>query len=168
MAMRVYQYFLLLQQDKKIIMINWTIKKFNELTLDELYAILELRNQVFIVEQNCIYKDTDGKDQSAWHLMGIEDDKLVAYTRILPPGVSYSDPAIGRVVTSSLKRRSGLGRELMKRSIEACEKLFGKISITLGAQVYLESFYESLGFIVVGKEYLDDGIPHIQMSRKPS
>jgi len=147
--------------------VNWAIKKFDELTLDELYNILQLRNEVFIVEQNCIYKDPDGKDQSAWHLMAIEDDKLVAYTRILPPGVSYSDPAIGRVVTSSSKRRSGLGKELMKRSIEACEKLFGKISITLSAQVYLEDFYKSLGFIVVGEEYLDDGIPHIKMSRKP-
>jgi ElaA protein len=146
-------------------MVNWTIKKFDELTLDELYNILQLRNEVFIVEQNCVYKDLDEKDRSAWHLMAFEDDKLVAYTRILSPGVSYSDPAIGRVVTSQLKRRSGLGRELMKRSIEACEKLFGKISITLSAQVYLQSFYESFGFMIVGKEYLEDGIPHIKMSR---
>ncbi len=149
-------------------MISWTIKRFEELNLDELYALLQLRNEVFIVEQNCVYEDLDGKDRSAWHLIAVEDDKLVAYTRILPPGVSYSDPAIGRVVTSSSKRRSGLGRELMKRSIEACEKLFGKISISLSAQVYLQSFYESLDFIVVGEEYLDDGIPHIKMSRKPS
>ena len=149
-------------------MISWTIKRFEELNLDELYDILQLRNEVFIVEQNCVYKDIDGKDQPAWHLMAKENDKLVAYTRILPPGVSYSDPAIGRVVTSSSKRRSGLGRELMKRSIEACEKLFGKISISLSAQVYLQNFYESLGFIVAGEEYLDDGIPHIKMSRVPS
>jgi len=149
-------------------MINWTIKRFDELTLDELYAILQLRNEVFVVEQNCVYNDTDGKDQLAWHLIATGDKKLVAYTRILPPGISYSDPAIGRVVTSFSNRRSGLGRELMKRSIEACEKLFGKISITLSAQVYLQSFYESLGFIVVGEEYLDDGIPHIKMSRNPS
>jgi ElaA protein len=149
-------------------MVTWTIKRFDELTLEELYAILQLRNEVFIVEQNCVYNDPDGKDQPAWHLMAIEDDRLIAYARILPPGLSYNDPAIGRVVTSSSKRGSGLGRELMKRSIEACEKLFGKSSITLSAQVYLQSFYESLGFIVVGEEYLDDGIPHIKMSRKPS
>ena len=147
---------------------NWIIKRFDELSLDELYNILQLRTEVFIVEQNCVYQDPDGKDQSAWHLMAIEDDKLVAYTRILPPGVAYNDPAIGRVVTSSSKRRSGLGRELMRRSIEACEKLFGNASITLSAQVYLKSFYESFGFIVVGEEYLEDGIPHIKMSRKPS
>jgi len=149
-------------------MINWITRKFDELTLEQLYSILQLRNEVFIVEQNCIYNDTDGKDQSAWHLMAIEGDKLIAYTRILPPGISYSDPAIGRVVTAPSTRRSGLGKELMKRSIEACEKLFGKTSITLNAQVYLQSFYESLGFIVVGEEYLDDEIPHIRMSRKHS
>ena len=149
-------------------MITWITRKFDELTLEELYSILQLRNEVFIVEQNCVYNDTDGKDQSAWHLMAIEGDKLIAYTRILPPGISYSDPAIGRVVTAPSTRRSGLGKELMKRSIEACEKLFGKSSITLNAQVYLQSFYESLGFIVVGEEYLDDEIPHIRMSRKHS
>jgi ElaA protein len=148
-------------------MVNWTIKRFDELTLDELYNLLQLRNEVFIVEQNCIYKDLDGKDRSTWHLMAIENDKLIAYTRILPPGVSYNDPAIGRVVTSPSKRRSGIGKELMKRSIEACEKLFGTISITLSAQVYLKSFYGSFGFIVVGEEYLEDGIPHIKMKRKP-
>ncbi len=149
-------------------MITWKIKNFNELTLDELYSILQLRSEVFVVEQNCVYNDPDGKDKSAWHLIATEDNKLVAYTRILPHGVSYSDPAIGRVVTSPSKRGAGLGKELMKRSIEACEKLFGKTSITLSAQVYLQSFYESLGFIVVGEEYLDDGIPHIEMSRNPS
>jgi len=146
-------------------MANWTIKRFDELTLDELYNILQLRNEVFIVEQNCVYKDLDGKDRSAWHLMAVENDRLVAYTRILPPGVAYNEPAIGRVVTSSLKRRSGLGRELMKRSIEACRIFFGKTSITLSAQVYLQSFYQSFGFMPVGEEYLDDGIPHIEMSR---
>ena len=147
---------------------NWTIKRFDELSLVELYSILQLRTEVFIVEQNCVYQDPDGKDQSAWHLMAEEDGKLVAYTRTLPPGVSYSDPAIGRVATSSSKRRSGLGRELMRLAIEACEKLFGNASITLSAQVYLKSFYESFGFIVVGEEYLEDGILHIKMSRKHS
>lgn len=149
-------------------MVNWTIKRFDELTLAELYNILQLRAEVFIVEQNCIYNDIDGKDQSAWHLMAMADDKLAAYTRILPPGVSYDSPAIGRVVTSSSKRRSGLGRELIRRSIEASEKLFGKTFITLSAQVYLQKFYESFGFTVIGEEYLEDGIPHIKMSRKAS
>jgi ElaA protein len=147
---------------------EWALKKFGELTLDELYSILQLRSKVFIVEQNCIYNDPDGKDQVAWHLMGTEKDQLIAYSRILPPGVTYSDPAIGRVVTSPSKRKSGLGRELMNRSIKHCEHLFGKTSITLSAQAYLKKFYESLGFFAIGDEYLDDGIPHIKMTSKPS
>jgi ElaA protein len=147
---------------------EWVLKKFGELTLDELYSILELRSKVFIVEQNCIYNDPDGKDQVAWHLIGTEEDQLIAYSRILPPGIAYIDPAIGRVVTSPSKRKSGLGRELMNRSIKHCEDLFGKTSITLSAQAYLKKFYESLGFSAIGDEYLDDGIPHIKMSSKPS
>jgi ElaA protein len=147
---------------------EWILKKFDELTTAELYAILQLRSEVFIVEQNCVYLDPDGKDQEAWHLTGMEDGKMIAYTRILAPGVSYPDPAIGRVATSISKRGSGLGRELMERSIEDCERLFGKKSITLSAQVYLKKFYESLGFTGIGDEYLDDGIPHIKMTRKSS
>jgi ElaA protein len=147
---------------------EWSLKKFHELTLDELYAILQLRSKVFIVEQDCVYNDVDGKDQLAWHLIGTEDGDLIAYTRILPPGIVYSDPAIGRVVTSPSKRSSGLGRELMNRSIEHCKMLFGNTSITLSAQVYLKRFYESLDFFSVGEEYLDDGIPHIEMTRKAS
>jgi ElaA protein len=147
---------------------DWKLKKFDELSLQELYEILQLRSEVFILEQNCVYQDPDGKDQLAWHLMGIEENKLVAYTRILPAGVSYPDPAIGRVVTAPAQRRSGLGRELMRRSIEDCEKLFGKTSITLGAQLYLKNFYESLGFSTIGNEYIEDGIPHITMTRKAS
>lgn len=147
---------------------EWVLKKFGELTLDELYSILELRSKVFIVEQNCIYNDPDGKDQVAWHLTGTEEGQLIAYSRILPPGIVYSEPAIGRVVTSPSNRKSGLGRELMNRSIKHCEDLFGKTSITLSAQAYLKKFYESLGFSAIGDEYLDDGIPHIKMSSKPS
>jgi ElaA protein len=147
---------------------EWVLKKFGELSLDELYSILELRSKVFIVEQNCIYNDPDGKDQVAWHLIGMEKDQLIAYSRILPPGVIYTDPAIGRVVTLPSKRKSGLGRELMSRSIKHCEDLFGQTSITLSAQAYLKKFYESLGFSTIGEEYLDDGIPHIKMTSKPS
>ena len=147
---------------------EWVLKKFHELTLDELYAILELRSKVFIVEQNCIYNDPDGKDQAAFHLMGLETDELIAYTRIISPGVVYPDPAIGRVVTSPSKRKSGLGRELMNQSIEHCQSLFGRTPITLSAQVYLKNFYESLGFFAIGDEYLDDGIPHVEMRRKAS
>ena len=145
---------------------EWTLKKFNELTVDELYAVLQLRSEVFVVEQNCIYQDPDGKDQYAWHLMGMDKSQLVAYARIFAAGATYSNPSIGRVVTSPSKRGSGLGRELMEKSIQECESLFGNTSITLGAQVYLRKFYESLGFIVSGEEYVEDGIPHVTMTRK--
>lgn len=146
----------------------WRLKRFHELTVDELYNILQLRSEVFIIEQNCVYQDVDGKDQAAWHLMGIDDSQLIAYTRILPAGISYEDPSIGRVVTLPSKRRSGLGRELMHASIAECERLFGKTPITLSAQSYLIHFYESLGFSTVGDQYLEDGIPHIKMTRKAS
>ncbi len=146
----------------------WRLKKFHELTVDELYNILQLRSEVFIIEQNCVYQDVDGKDQAAWHLMGIDDSQLIAYTRILSAGISYEDPSIGRVVTLPSKRRSGLGRELMHASIAECERLFGKTPITLSAQSYLIHFYESLGFSTVGDQYLEDGIPHIKMTRKAS
>ena len=145
---------------------EWALKKFNELTLEELYTLLQLRSEVFVVEQNCVYHDPDGKDPLAWHMMGIKDGKLVAYARILSPGIAYPEPAIGRVVTSSIVRKEGLGRELMQRSIEACENIFGKKAITLGAQVYLIKFYESLGFFASGEAYIEDGIPHIDMTRK--
>ena len=145
---------------------EWKLKKFNELTNWELYSILQLRSEVFIVEQNCVYLDLDGKDATAWHLMGMINEKLAAYTRLLPPGISYDDPSIGRVVTSKSERGAGIGRRLMHESIEHCKTLFGERSITLGAQVYLQKFYESLGFMQIGKEYIEDGIPHIRMTRK--
>lgn len=145
---------------------NWVLKKFDELTLHELYAILQLRNEVFVVEQNCVYPDIDDKDLPAWHLMCTDNNKLVAYTRILPPGISYTSPSIGRVVTSPSIRKTGIGRELMLRSIAATENLFGKLSITLSAQLYLLKFYESLGFVKTSETYLEDGIDHIKMKRE--
>ena len=147
---------------------TWVLKKFDDLTIDELYDILQLRNEVFVVEQNCAYADLDNKDQVAWHLMGIDEGKLLAYTRILPSGISYTDPSIGRVVTAPSVRKSGLGKELMIHSIQTCEKLFGKTSITLAAQVYLKKFYTSLGFAVSGEAFKEDGIDHIKMTRKVS
>ena len=145
---------------------EWIIKKFYELTLDELYELLKLRSEVFIVEQNCVYHDPDGKDQLAWHLMAKDGDLILAYARIFPAGITYPEPSIGRVVTAPESRGSGLGRELMNQAIEYCEKLFGRTDITLGAQVYLKKFYESLGFSPFGDEYIEDGIPHIRMTRK--
>jgi len=143
--------------------INWILKSFPQLTTEELYALLRLRNIVFVVEQDCPYLDTDGKDQASWHLMAFDEDRLVAYTRIIPPGISYEEASIGRVVTSPEARGSGVGRELMEQSLRHCEALFGQVPVRIGAQQYLERFYSSLGFISTGEPYLDDGIPHIEM-----
>jgi ElaA protein len=146
-------------------MITWTLKKFEDLTPYELYSILRLRTEVFVVEQNCVFQDMDNKDQPAYHLMGWENDRLVAYTRLIPPQVAYKEPSIGRVVTSAAARGGGIGRILMEKSIEEVVRLFGKTPIKLGAQLYLKKFYESLGFIQSGDIYDEDGIDHIQMIR---
>jgi ElaA protein len=143
--------------------INWTFKEFSALDAAELYAILKLRNEVFIIEQNCIYQDADDKDQLSWHLMGWDGEKLAAYSRIIPPGVSYEQASIGRVVTSPLCRREGLGRKLMHQSIALTYEQFDTSEIKIGAQVYLREFYGSLGFHPCSEPYLEDGIPHIEM-----
>lgn len=129
----------------------------------ELYAILQLRNEVFVVEQNCVFQDADDKDQLAFHCLGWHQKKLVAYTRILPAGAVYSEVSIGRVVTSPSIRNTGIGKQLMQLSIEHVYQLFGKVSIKIGAQLYLKKFYESFGFIQVSEIYLEDGIEHIYM-----
>jgi ElaA protein len=147
-------------------MINWSIKKFDNLTPHELYSVLQLRNEVFVVEQNCVFQDADNKDQDSHHLMGWNNEMLVAYSRIVPPGIAYDVfPSIGRVVTSPKKRRSGMGKILMQQSIEELQKLFGESSIKLGAQLYLKKFYESFGFAQSSEVYMEDGIPHIEMIR---
>ena len=147
-------------------MIRWQLKSFHELTAAELYAIMRLRAEVFIVEQNCPYQDADGKDLKSHHLMGYDaGDGLVAFSRLLPPGVSYAEASIGRVVSSPKVRRTGAGRELMKQSLLEMEKLFGKGPVRIGAQAYLRKFYEDFGFVQEGEEYLEDGIPHIIMLR---
>jgi ElaA protein len=144
-------------------MITWSCKSFIELTNEELYKILQLRMGVFVVEQNSVYQDCDDKDQHSYHYMGWEKDKLVAYTRLMPPGIAYSSSSIGRVITSPLVRGKNIGRDLMKGSINKMIELFGKVSITIGAQLYLKNFYESFGFIKTGDIYLEDGIEHIKM-----
>ena len=145
----------------------WILKQFNDLTAQELYAILQLRNEVFIVEQNCPYQDLDNKDLKAWHLMGMADGKLLAYSRLLAPGISYSESSIGRVVSSPATRKSGMGKKLMQESIKQIQYLFHTDVIRIGAQLYLKNFYESYGFIQDGDIYLEDNIPHIIMLRKP-
>jgi len=144
--------------------LTWVFKKFDELTAAELYAIMQLRNEVFVVEQNCVYQDADNKDQRSWHFTGWDGDSLVAYTRIIPPGISYDAPSIGRVVTSPKYRKTGAGRKLMEMSITKTLSQFNSAEIKIGAQVYLTKFYQSFGFCQSSAEYLEDGIPHIEMT----
>ena len=146
--------------------IHWLLKKFEALSPYQVYAILQLRNEVFVVEQNCVFQDADDKDQHCYHLMGFNDNKLVAYTRIVPEGVIYSQASIGRVVTSPQVRRHGAGKALMNQSIDTVYNLFGRVPIKIGAQLYLKHFYESLGFHQVSDVYLEDGIEHIYMLRE--
>jgi ElaA protein len=147
--------------------ITWYHKHFNDLNTTELYQILQLRNEVFIVEQNCPFQDLDDKDFKCFHLIGFDTDfqKIMAYTRIVPSGVSYEEASIGRVVTSPQARGGGIGKELMQKSIELLGELYGNVSIKIGAQYYLKKFYESFGFQQVEEVYLEDGIEHILMIR---
>lgn len=144
-------------------MTKWTCKKFEELSNEELYKIIQLRLSVFVVEQNCPYQDCDDKDQESWHMMGWHNNQLMAYSRLIPPGIAYEDPSIGRVVTSKSVRGTRMGKELMVRSVEHAHHLFGKVPITIGAQLYLTRFYESVGFTIISDVYLEDGIEHIKM-----
>lgn len=142
---------------------EWTCKKFNELTVEELYTLLQLRSEVFVVEQTCPFQDMDGKDLKAYHLMCWNGNELLACTRLLPVGVPYAEMSIGRVATAYQVRRTGLGRELMQRSIDECYQLFGRGPIRIGAQLYLKKFYKSFNFVQASQVYLEDGIEHIEM-----
>lgn len=144
--------------------ISWTLLPFEALKPTTLYDLLRLRSEVFVVEQHCVFLDMDDKDQHCYHLLGFQEDKLVAYTRLVPPGVIYPEPSIGRVVTSPSVRRTGLGRVLMEKSIEKTRELFGGERIVIGAQLYLENFYSSLGFVKREDVYLEDDIEHIKMT----
>jgi ElaA protein len=144
----------------------WTTKPFAALTLAELYALLQLRSEVFVVEQTCPFQDIDGQDQAALHLLGYtEAGELAAYARLFGPGLSYAQASIGRVITAPRYRRFGFGRELLRRAIAQCEEQYGEQPIKIGAQLYLKAFYESFGFVQQGEGYLEDGIPHIYMVR---
>lgn len=148
--------------------VKWIWKQFSELSTNELYEFMVVRQRVFVVEQSCHYLDADGKDSSAFHLMGYLDGNLVAYARILEPGVSYEEVSVGRVLTTAEVRGKGIGVELMERSILMIEQEFGKVPIRLSAQTYLLKFYEDLGFRSTGKEYFEDEIPHTEMLREAS
>ena len=144
-------------------MIDWKLSHFDQLTPAELYAIMQLRSEVFVVEQNCVYLDADGKDLSCHHLMGWQVGKLVACTRLLPPGLSFHEASIGRVTTSPKARGLGIGRQLMQVSMQHIYALYGQVPIHIGAQLYLLAFYQSFGFVPCSTVYLEDGIQHIEM-----
>jgi ElaA protein len=146
--------------------LHWITKPFEALTLAELYALLQLRSEVFVVEQTCAFQDIDGHDQAAVHLLGYTAaGELAAYARLFEAGRSYDQASIGRVVTSPRHRGAGLGRELLRQAIGQCEALFGVQPIKIGAQQYLRAFYESFGFVAADEGYLEDGIPHVHMVR---
>ena len=143
---------------------RWTALSFPELSVDDLYELLALRQLVFVVEQRCPYLDCDGKDRAAIHLLGRDDDgRLVAYARLLSPGTSFAEASIGRVVTHPAVRRTGAGRELMSEAIARTRMAFGPGPIRIGAQQYLERFYGDLGFRIASAPYDEDGIPHVEM-----
>ena len=144
-------------------MISITVKPYKDLSIDELYSLLRLRSEVFVVEQNCVYQDMDEKDKKAIHILGLKNNEIVAYARIFKPDDYFKEASIGRVVVSQKERGSGLGYEIMNASIKAILDEFQEYNIKVSAQKYLKKFYNNLGFKQVGEEYLEDGIPHIAM-----
>lgn len=149
-------------------MITFTTKAFSDLSTAELYQILRLRSEVFVVEQNCPYLDMDDKDQACLHVLGFDEGQLAAYARLVPAGISYDSPSIGRVVTSGAFRKHGYGKALMTHCIHETLHHFKTDTITISAQQYLEKFYTTLGFITKSDMYLEDDIPHIKMMYQAS
>lgn len=142
---------------------KFLIKSFDELTASEVYDVLQLRSEVFVVEQSCVYQDVDGKDNKGYHILGYFEDRLVAYTRFFGPGNYLRNSSFGRVVVKQEYRKFGFGKMIVKETIDAIEKLFGKENIEISAQTYLKEFYKEFGFHQEGEEYLEDAIPHIKM-----
>ncbi len=144
-------------------MLETIIKSFDELSNKELYELLQLRSAVFVVEQECVYQDLDGKDKKALHILGFKNEEMVAYARIFKAGDYLAQASIGRVLVKKEERQYRFGRAIMEASIKAVEEKFNETSIALSAQTYLRQFYNSLGFVEKGGEYLEDGIPHVMM-----
>lgn len=143
--------------------LEWKLKKFHELSSNELYSILKLRCEVFIVEQKCPYEDIDGKDIPSYHLFLEDNGVILSYLRIIPQGISFDEVSIGRVLVNSLYRKNGYGREMMNKAIDFVINDMKESSIKIGAQSYLKDFYKSIGFNEISQEFLEDDIPHIYM-----
>ena len=146
--------------------IQWKIKTFENLSVNELYDILRLRSAIFVVEQNCVYLDPDGKDKLALHLFGEFNGEIVAYSRLFKAGISFDNSSIGRVTVDANYRDRKWGHDLMRESIAGIKSHFGESKITIGAQLYLKKFYESHGFVQTSEMYLEDDIPHIEMKKE--
>ena len=145
--------------------IKWEIRAFNELSVAELYEVLQLRSEVFVVEQNCVYQDIDGKDPKALHVIGVADGKIAAYARLFKAGDYFDDASIGRVVIGAGYRDNKWGHDMMSIAIEGIRQHFSEHRITISAQSYLKNFYAQHGFVQTGEEYLEDGIPHVRMQK---
>jgi len=145
--------------------IAWRFVPFDALAAGELYELLQLRAEVFVVEQACAFQDMDGSDKHAIHVLGTADGELVAYARCFPAGVKFSEASIGRVITRETVRGSGAGHELMRQSIACIGQHWGRHPIRIGAQARLEKFYLQHGFLIAGQPYIEDGIPHVEMLR---
>ncbi len=141
-------------------------KSYNELTKCELFDIYFIRQEVFIVEQNCVYQDIDQKDYYSYHLMAYDNELLVAYLRIVHPGISYDEPSIGRVLTKISHRRRGISKKIIQTAIQKVRDVYNHSNIRISAQEYLIPFYRSLNFVTVGEVYLEDDIRHIEMIHK--
>ena len=143
--------------------INWEVTAFKSLKVEKLYDIISLRQEIFIVEQDCPYIDADGIDTKCIHISGYHKKNLIAYSRIMPKGINYKEASIGRIITKKEYRGFGIGNKLVSISIDEIYKNYGNQPIRLSGQIYARDFYEKLGFVGEGKEYLEDGIPHISM-----
>jgi ElaA protein len=143
---------------------KWEIRRFNALSVSEMYSVLQLRSEVFVIEQNCVYQDIDGKDEKAIHLLGKIEGEIVAYARLFKPGDYFDAASIGRVVVKQRFRNRNLGHDLMREAVAALAAI-SETAITISAQLYLKKFYESHGFVAVGAQYLEDDIPHIEMRK---
>lgn len=144
----------------------WHFKKFEALNPYELYQIMQLRNEVFVVEQNCVYNECDGKDPKCLHLWCTLNGEIAAYCRIVPPGVSYDEPSFGRIVSKPGYRDRKLGHQMMSFILQVIENYYNTTSVKISAQVYLEKFYEQYGFHQTSEHYLEDTLPHMEMTRK--
>jgi len=144
---------------------QWLCLKFSELSAKQLYQLLQLRVDVFVVEQNCPYPELDDKDHQpdVYHLFAYQDEQIVACARLLAPGISFPQVSIGRIATAKASRQGGLGKQLLNNALQRCEQYWPQQDIQIGAQVYLINFYQSFGFKRNSPDYLEDGIPHLDM-----